>query len=58
MALDGDGGRHDRHRGLPADRNALVAWTGREDNDYRFRELDFSTLAVLLLYALGWIGRN
>ena len=28
MALDGDGGRHDRQRSLPVDRNTLVAWTG------------------------------
>ena len=31
---------------------------GREDNDYRFRGLDLCALAVLLLYALGLIGRN
>ncbi len=28
MALDGDGGRHDRQRGLPVDRTALLAWPG------------------------------
>lgn len=29
-----------------------------EDIDYRIRGLGLCTLAVLLLYALGWIGRS
>lgn len=40
----------------------LMTWlnwcVGREDIDYRFRGLGLCTLAVLLLYALGWIGRS
>jgi len=30
----------------------------REDIDYRFCGLGLCTLAILLLYALGWIGRS
>ena len=37
----------------------MAHWcVGREDIDYRFRGLGLCTLAVLLLYALGWIGRS
>ena len=31
---------------------------GRQGINYRFRGLGLCTLAVLLLYALGWIGRS
>jgi hypothetical protein len=37
----------------------VIDWcAGREDVDYRFWGLDHCALAVLLLYALGWIGRS
>lgn len=40
-------------------REPVIDWrVGREDIDYRFRGLSLCTLAVLLLDALGWIGRN
>jgi hypothetical protein len=40
-------------------RGPVIDWcVGREDIDYRFRGLGFCTLAVLLLYTLGWIGRS
>ncbi|MBI3357620.1 MAG: hypothetical protein HY038_12810 [Nitrospirae bacterium] len=40
-------------------REQLVAWSlGREDVDYRFWGRGLSTLAVLLLHALGWIGQE
>jgi hypothetical protein len=40
-------------------RERVVAWSlGREDVDYRFWGLGLCTLAVLLLHALGWIGRE
>ena len=40
-------------------RGPVVDWcVGREDIDYRFWGLGLCTLAVLLLYALGWIGRS
>jgi hypothetical protein len=40
-------------------RGAVIDWcVGREDIDYRFWGLSLCTLAVLLLHALGWIGRN
>ena len=40
-------------------RGPVIDWCGgREDIDYRFWGLGLCTLAVLLLYALGWIGRS
>ena len=40
-------------------RGPVIDWYGgREDIDYRFWGLGLCTLAVLLLYALGWIGRS
>ena len=40
-------------------RGAVIDWcVGREDTDYRFWGLGLCTLAVLLLHALGWIGRS
>jgi hypothetical protein len=37
----------------------VVQWLlGREDVDYRLWGLSLCTLAVLLLHALGWIGRE
>ncbi len=39
-------------------RDRLLEWCmAREDIDYRFWGLGLCTLAVLLLHALGWIGR-
>ena len=40
-------------------RGPVIDWrVGRKDIDYRVRELGLCMLAVLLLDALGWIGRN
>ncbi len=40
-------------------REPAIDWCiGREDVDLRFWELSHCALAVLLLYALGWIGRS
>lgn len=40
-------------------RGLIIDWcAGREDIDYRFWGLGLCTLAVLLLHALGWLGRN
>ncbi|MBU6479174.1 MAG: hypothetical protein KGS09_01350 [Nitrospirae bacterium] len=40
-------------------RGPVIDWcVSREDIDYRFWGLGLCTLAVLLLYALGWIGRS
>jgi hypothetical protein len=40
-------------------RGPVIDWcAGREDIDYRFWGLGFCALAVLLLHALGWLGRN
>ena len=40
-------------------RGSVIDWCGgREDIDYRFWGLGLCALAVLLLYALGWIGRS
>jgi len=40
-------------------RGPVIDWrVSREDIEYRFRGLGLCTLAVLLLDALGWIGRN
>ena len=40
-------------------RGPVILWcVGREDIDYRFYGLCLCALAVLLLHALGWIGRN
>jgi hypothetical protein len=64
MALDGDGGRHDRKGGFlsigrPYWRGPVIAWcVSREDVDYRFWGLGLCALAVLLLYELGWVGRS
>ena len=45
--------------GPPSWRGPVIDWcVGREDTDYRFWGLGLCTLAVLLLHALGWIGRN
>ena len=62
MALDGDGGIRD-HPGafLSIETHSwggpVIDWCGgRAGVDYRFRGLGLSTLAILLLYALGWIG--
>lgn len=45
--------------GPAALRERVLAWcTAREDVDYRFWGLGLCTLAVLLLHALGWIGRE
>jgi hypothetical protein len=45
--------------GPPALRTRLVDWClGREAVDYRFWGLGLCALAVLLLHALGWIGRG
>lgn len=39
-------------------REQVLEWClTREDVDYRIRGLGLCTLAVLLLHALGWIGR-
>jgi hypothetical protein len=39
-------------------RDQLIEWClTRENVDYRFWGLGLCTLAVLLLHALGWIGR-
>jgi len=64
MALDGDGGRHDRQGAFLSIethswRGAVINWcVGWEDIDDRFRGPGLCTLAVLLLDALGWIGRS
>ena len=64
MALDGDGGKRDRQGAFLSIethtwRGPVIDWcVGREDVDYRFRGLGLCTLAVLLLYALGWISRS
>ena len=40
-------------------RGPVIDWcVGIEEVDYRFWRLVLCTLAVLLLYALGWIGRS
>jgi len=40
-------------------REPVIDWcVGREDIDYRFWGLGHCALAVLLLHALGWIGRS
>ena len=40
-------------------RGLVIDWcVGREDIAYRFWGLGLCTLAVLLLYALGWIGQS
>ena len=40
-------------------REPVIDWcVGREDIDYRFWGLSLCALAILLLHALGWIGRN
>jgi len=40
-------------------RGSVIEWcVSREDIDYRFWGLGLWTLAVLLLHALGWIGRS
>jgi len=45
--------------GPPSWRGPVIDWClGREDIDYRFLGLGLCALAVLLLNALGWIGRN
>ena len=45
--------------GPPSWRRPVIKWcVGREDIDYRFWGLGLCALAVLLLHALGWIGRN
>lgn len=45
--------------GPPSWRKPAIDWcAGREDIDYRFWGLGLCALAVLLLHALGWIGRN
>ena len=45
--------------GPPSWRKRVIEWClGREDIDYRFWGLSLCMLAVLLLHALGWIGRN
>lgn len=44
--------------GPPSWRGPVIEWCiGREDIDYRFWGLGLCALAVLLLHALGWIGR-
>ena len=45
--------------GTHAWRGPVIDWcVGRGDIDHRFWGLGLCTLAVLLLYALGWIGRS
>ena len=45
--------------GPPSWRGPVIDWcVSREDIDYRFWGLGLCALAVLLLHALGWIGRN
>ncbi|MCX5729491.1 MAG: hypothetical protein NTZ28_11760 [Nitrospirae bacterium] len=40
-------------------RGPVIDWcVGRENVDYRFWGLGHCALAVLLLHALGWIGRS
>ena len=40
-------------------RRLVIDWcVGREDIDYRFCGLSLCALAVLLLHALGWVGRS
>ena len=40
-------------------RGPVIDWCGgQEDIDYRFWGLGLCTLAVLLLHALGWVGRS
>ena len=40
-------------------RGPVIDWyAGRLDIDYRFRGLGLCTLAVLLLFTLGWIGQS
>ena len=64
MALDGDGGGMIAKGaflsiGTHSWRGPVIDWyVGREDIDYRFWGLGLCTLAVLLLHALGWIGRT
>lgn len=42
----------------PASRTRVIGWLlAREDVDYRLWGISLCTLAVLLLHALGWIGR-
>jgi hypothetical protein len=45
--------------GTHSGRELVIGWCiGREDIDYRFWGFGLCTLAALLLYALGWIGRS
>jgi len=45
--------------GRPYWRGPVIAWcVSREDTDYRFWRLGLCALAVLLLYALGWVRRS
>ena len=45
--------------GPPSWRGPVIEWcVSRKDIDYRFWGLGLCALAVLLLHALGWIGRN
>ena len=45
--------------GMHSWRGPVIDWcVGREDIDYRSWGLGLCTLAVLLLDALGWIGRS
>ena len=40
-------------------RRLVIDWcVGREDIDHRFCGLSLCALAVLLLHALGWVGRS
>jgi hypothetical protein len=40
-------------------RDRVIGWfLAREDVDYRFWGLGLCALAMLLLHALGWIGRE
>lgn len=45
--------------GAPSWRAATLTWCfQREDVDYRLFGIGLCTLAVLLLHALGWLGRE
>jgi len=64
MALDGDGRIRD-HQGAflsiethSRRRPVIDWWVGQAGVDYRFRGLGLCTLAILLLYALGWSRRS
>jgi hypothetical protein len=64
MILDGEGGR-DEAKGAFLSIETR-SWRGPANDwcvdlqgiNYRFRGLGLCMLAVLLLYALGWIGRS